>query len=277
MTSVFVHGSRQGYALAPWTSVVPKPALPVANEPALGYLLRLVARHGYRDVVANASWLADMLEGMFGDGSAHGVQLRWSRRGRAARHRRRRARGPGSAARRRRADPRAERRRPARRRPRGVERAHREVGRCATLALLPVADPSEYGVAVLDDPAADHGIPGEAGARDRAEPPREHRHLRRAARTCSTCARSGGSPTSAPSCSRACSQEGSTCRGARSAAPYWNDIGDLDEWRASNVAVVDGGVDVGPGPWSDEDGPATGCSCTRRADRSPRRRSTARA
>ncbi|MEO6867048.1 MAG: sugar phosphate nucleotidyltransferase, partial [Gaiellales bacterium] len=78
MTSVFVMAAGKGTRLGPWTTVVPKPALPVVNEPALGFLLRLAARHGYRDVVANASWLSDVLVGIFGDGSAHGVKLGWN-------------------------------------------------------------------------------------------------------------------------------------------------------------------------------------------------------
>ncbi|MCW2960544.1 MAG: putative mannose-phosphate guanyltransferase, partial [Thermoleophilia bacterium] len=77
MTSVFVMAAGKGTRLMPWTSVVPKPALPVANEPALGYLLRLAARHGYRNVVANASWLADVLTDVIGDGTAYGVSLTW--------------------------------------------------------------------------------------------------------------------------------------------------------------------------------------------------------
>ncbi len=74
-----VMAAGRGSRLAPLTDVVPKPVLPVANEPVMGRLLRQLARAGLRDVVCNTSHLAPVMESVFGDGDAHGVRLSWSR------------------------------------------------------------------------------------------------------------------------------------------------------------------------------------------------------
>lgn len=255
MTTAFVMAAGKGTRLGPWTTVVPKPALPVVNEPALGFLLRLAARHGIRDVVANASWLADVMTGIFGDGSAHGVVLSWSIEDAplgtvggviAAQDRLRDGDEPilvlsgdglhdvdlGA-----------------------VERAHRASGALATLALLPVADPSEYGVAVLDGGGRITGF---------QEKPARGTELSRLANTgiyvlqpevLDLCAGWGLTDFGSELFPRML-QERLHLHGHELSSTYWNDIGDLDEWRATNTAVLDGLVDVGPGVWREagEDG-----------------------
>lgn len=250
MTSLFVMAAGKGSRLAPWTEVVPKPALPVANEPSLGFLLRLAARNGFRDIVANASWLSETLVGIFGDGSAHGVELSWNVEDEplgtaggviAAQDRLRDGDEPiiilsgdgihdvDLAA---------------------VERAHRESGAVATLALLPVADASQYGVAVLDESARITGF---------QEKPARGTELSRLANTgiyvlqpevLDRCVEWGLTDFGSELFPRML-QEGFHLHAHALESTYWNDIGDLDEWRASNAAVLHGYVDVGPGAWSD--------------------------
>lgn len=251
MTSIFVMAAGKGTRLAPWTTVVPKPALPVANEPSLGFLLRLAARHGFRDVTANASWLSDVLLGIFGDGSAHGVNLTWNVEDAplgtaggvlAAQDRLRDGDEPimvlsGDGIHD--ADLAA------------IERAHRESGALATLALLPVADPSEYGVAVVD--------PSNRIVAFQEKPARGTEQSNLA---------NTGIYVFSPEALDLCEQWGLTDFGTelfprmmqdglhlnafRLDDTYWNDIGDLDEWRDSNVALLDGRVDAGPGAWNDD-------------------------
>jgi mannose-1-phosphate guanylyltransferase/mannose-1-phosphate guanylyltransferase/phosphomannomutase len=251
MTNVFVMAAGKGTRLAPWTTAVPKPALPVANEPALGFLLRLVARHGFREVTANASWLADVMVGIFGDGSAHGVQLSWSVEDEplgtaggvlAAQDRLRDGDEPilvlsgdglhdvDLAA---------------------VERAHRESGALATLALLPVVDPSEYGVAVVDAAGRITGF---------QEKPARGTELSNLANTgiyvfspeaLDLCAGWGLTDFGSELFPRLLA-EGRHVHGHAVVDTYWNDIGDLDEWRATNVALLDGRIDAGPGTWNDD-------------------------
>ncbi|MCW2920136.1 MAG: glgC [Thermoleophilia bacterium] len=251
MTSVFVMAAGKGTRLAPWTTVVPKPALPVANEPSLGFLLRLAARHGFRDLTANASWLSDVLLGIFGDGSAHGVNLAWNVEDEplgtaggvlAAQDQLRDGDEPimvlsGDGIHD--ADLAA------------IERTHRESGALATLAVLPVADASQYGVAVVDGSNRITGF---------QEKPARGTELSNLANT--------GIYVFSPEALDLCTTWGLTDFGSElfprllaegrhiQAHPlletYWNDIGDLDEWRATSVALLDGDVDAGPGAWNDD-------------------------
>jgi mannose-1-phosphate guanylyltransferase/mannose-1-phosphate guanylyltransferase/phosphomannomutase len=68
-----------GTRLRPLTYEVPKPMVPVANRPIMEHVLRLLAGHGFREVIANLHWFPDTVEKHFGDGSASGVELTYSR------------------------------------------------------------------------------------------------------------------------------------------------------------------------------------------------------
>ncbi|HEY0279622.1 MAG TPA: NDP-sugar synthase [Solirubrobacterales bacterium] len=68
-----------GTRLRPITFDMPKPMVPVLNRPVMEHILRLLARHGFEDVVANLYWFPDLIEEHFGDGSGCGVSLSYSR------------------------------------------------------------------------------------------------------------------------------------------------------------------------------------------------------
>jgi mannose-1-phosphate guanylyltransferase/mannose-1-phosphate guanylyltransferase/phosphomannomutase len=67
-----------GTRLRPLTYEVPKPMVPVANRPIMEHVLRLLARHGMRDVIANLHWFPEIVQGRMGDGSTSGVDLTYS-------------------------------------------------------------------------------------------------------------------------------------------------------------------------------------------------------
>jgi mannose-1-phosphate guanylyltransferase len=67
-----------GTRLRPLTYEVAKPMVPVANRPIMEHVLRLVARHDLREVVANLHWFPQAIRDRFGDGSALGVELTYS-------------------------------------------------------------------------------------------------------------------------------------------------------------------------------------------------------
>jgi mannose-1-phosphate guanylyltransferase len=68
-----------GTRLRPLTYEVPKPMVPVLGTPVMEHILRLLARHGFDDVISNLHYFPEQIEGRFGDGSAWGVRLRYSR------------------------------------------------------------------------------------------------------------------------------------------------------------------------------------------------------
>jgi mannose-1-phosphate guanylyltransferase len=68
-----------GTRLRPITFDMPKPMVPVLNRPVMQHILRLLARHDFTETIANLHWFPDLIEGYFGDGSACGLALTYSR------------------------------------------------------------------------------------------------------------------------------------------------------------------------------------------------------
>jgi mannose-1-phosphate guanylyltransferase/mannose-1-phosphate guanylyltransferase/phosphomannomutase len=68
-----------GTRLRPITYAMPKPMVPVVNRPVMEHIARLLARHGFGEAIANLHWFPETIEGHFGDGSAFGIDLTYSR------------------------------------------------------------------------------------------------------------------------------------------------------------------------------------------------------
>jgi mannose-1-phosphate guanylyltransferase/mannose-1-phosphate guanylyltransferase/phosphomannomutase len=68
-----------GTRLRPITYGMPKPMVPVLNRPVMEHILRLLARQGFTETIANLHWFPETIEGRFGDGSGLGVELSYSR------------------------------------------------------------------------------------------------------------------------------------------------------------------------------------------------------
>src|SRR5256714_11336052 len=147
MQAVILVGG-EGARLRPLTSTVPKPVVPLVDRPFLAYMLEWLKTHGVDDVVMSMGYLATAVRNVLGDGSAYGLRLRYVEE-------------PD---------------------PRGTAGAlkfaedllderflmlngdvltdidltqqvadHERTGARATLALVPVEDPSAYGLVRLDD------------------------------------------------------------------------------------------------------------------------------
>ncbi len=67
-----------GTRLRPITYEIPKPMVPVLNRPLMEHIVRLLARHGFTETIANLHWFPETIEGRFGDGSEFGVDLSYS-------------------------------------------------------------------------------------------------------------------------------------------------------------------------------------------------------
>jgi mannose-1-phosphate guanylyltransferase len=68
-----------GTRLRPITYGMPKPMVPVLNRPVMEHIARLLARHGFGEAIANLHWFPELIERHFGDGSAFGLELSYSR------------------------------------------------------------------------------------------------------------------------------------------------------------------------------------------------------
>jgi mannose-1-phosphate guanylyltransferase len=136
----------QGTRLRPLTSTVPKPVVRLVDRPFIAFMLEWLRGHGIDDVIMSCGFLADGVRGVLGDGSQFGIRLRFVEE----------------------PDPRGTAGALKLAEPMLDERflmlngdvltdidltaqiaQHEASGARATLALVPVADPSAYGVVIL--------------------------------------------------------------------------------------------------------------------------------
>lgn len=68
----------RGNRMRPLTDNQPKPLLPVAEKPLLGYHLEKLASAGVNEVVINHAWHGEQIEDFVGDGSPWGLQVSFS-------------------------------------------------------------------------------------------------------------------------------------------------------------------------------------------------------
>ena len=76
--AVILAGGR-GTRLQPYTTVFPKPLMPIGEHPILELVVRQLARHDFRDITLAVGHLAELIMAYFGDGARWGVHLRYSR------------------------------------------------------------------------------------------------------------------------------------------------------------------------------------------------------
>ncbi len=78
MRAVILAGGK-GTRLAPYTTVFPKPLMPIGEMPILEIVLRQLAHHGIQDITLAVGYLAELLMAYCGDGSKFGLRLDYSR------------------------------------------------------------------------------------------------------------------------------------------------------------------------------------------------------
>jgi mannose-1-phosphate guanylyltransferase len=136
----------QGTRLRPLTSTVPKPVVQLVDRPFIAFMLEWLRGHGIDDVIMSCGFLADSVRDVLGDGSQLGIRLRFVEEPEPR----------GTAGALKLAEPMLD------------ERflmlngdvltdidltaqiaQHDASGARATLALVPVGDPSAYGVVIL--------------------------------------------------------------------------------------------------------------------------------
>lgn len=78
MRAVILAGGK-GTRLAPYTTVLPKPLMPIGDMPILEIVLRQLAYHGFKDITLAVGHLAELLMAYCGDGGKFGVNIDYSR------------------------------------------------------------------------------------------------------------------------------------------------------------------------------------------------------
>jgi mannose-1-phosphate guanylyltransferase len=147
MQAVILVGGK-GTRLRPLTSSLPKPIVQLVDRPFIAFMLEWLRGHGIDDVIMSCGFLADSMRSVLGDGSQMGIRLRFVEEPEPL----------GTAGALKLAEPMLD------------ERflmlngdvltdidlsaqiaQHEATGARATLALVPVADPSAYGLVILRD------------------------------------------------------------------------------------------------------------------------------
>lgn len=77
MKAVILAGGK-GQRLAPYSTVLPKPLMPIGDMPILEVVLRQLQRHGCTEATLAVGHLAELLMAFFGDGSKLGIRLTYS-------------------------------------------------------------------------------------------------------------------------------------------------------------------------------------------------------
>jgi NDP-sugar pyrophosphorylase family protein len=68
-----------GMRLRPYTTVLPKPLMPVGDRPVLDVVVRQLAHHEFERITIVTGHLAELIEAFFGDGERYGVPIDYFR------------------------------------------------------------------------------------------------------------------------------------------------------------------------------------------------------
>lgn len=68
----------KGSRLRPYTTVLPKPLMPLGDYPIAEVIVRQLAHHGIKDIVMSTGYLAGLIETYFGTGKRWGVRIRYA-------------------------------------------------------------------------------------------------------------------------------------------------------------------------------------------------------
>ncbi len=76
MQAVILVGG-EGTRLRPLTSTVPKPLVPLVDRPFIVYMIEWLRAHGIEDVIMSCGFLATSVRNVLGNGSGLGIRLRF--------------------------------------------------------------------------------------------------------------------------------------------------------------------------------------------------------
>jgi NDP-mannose synthase len=77
MRAIVLAGGK-GTRLAPYTTILPKPLMPIDDKPILEIVLRQLASAGFTDITLAVGYLSELIMAYFGDGGKWGIHLTYS-------------------------------------------------------------------------------------------------------------------------------------------------------------------------------------------------------
>ncbi len=79
MRRAIILAGGQGTRLRPYTTVLPKPLMPIGDRPVLDIVLRQLKARGFEHITIATGYLAELIEAFFGDGGAYGLRIDYHR------------------------------------------------------------------------------------------------------------------------------------------------------------------------------------------------------
>jgi NDP-sugar pyrophosphorylase family protein len=76
---VIILAGGKGTRLAPYTTVFPKPLMPINGYPILEIVVRQLASYGFDEIIMSVGHLSELIKAFFGDGKKFGVKIKYSR------------------------------------------------------------------------------------------------------------------------------------------------------------------------------------------------------
>jgi mannose-1-phosphate guanylyltransferase / phosphomannomutase len=73
-----VMAGGEGTRLRPLTSNQPKPMVPIVGKPCMEHIVELLKEHGFDDIVVTLAFMPQAIRGYFGAGESQGVSIRYS-------------------------------------------------------------------------------------------------------------------------------------------------------------------------------------------------------
>ncbi|KAF5433837.1 NDP-sugar pyrophosphorylase [Candidatus Methanophagaceae archaeon] len=78
MKAVILAGGK-GTRLKPYTTVFPKPLMPIGDKPILEIVVRQLKSHGFEELIMAVGHLAELIMTFFNNGSKYGVKIKYMR------------------------------------------------------------------------------------------------------------------------------------------------------------------------------------------------------
>ena len=78
MKAVILAGGK-GTRLKPYTTVFPKPLMPIGDKPILEIVVRQLKSYGFDEIVMAVGHLAELIMTFFNDGSKYGIKIKYTR------------------------------------------------------------------------------------------------------------------------------------------------------------------------------------------------------
>ena len=76
-TRAVILAGGKGSRLGPYTTVLPKPLLPVGDRAILDVVVRQLRSYGFDDLTLAVGYLSHLVRAVMGDGTRHGVTIRY--------------------------------------------------------------------------------------------------------------------------------------------------------------------------------------------------------